>query len=134
MTEALNGVTFPAWRGESFIPIIDVVLVVGRWIIGDCTWSLADCEFATGWRGSAELSSLASRAARVSTPVLVDLVSDGMQLVDGELRCYADGASDPFLVLSSVRGDSWDVYASEPEVLSSVRASFTHVQDIPGLG
>lgn len=132
MRPTSRGVTFPAWRSDGrFVPLIELVLAVGPWTFGSVRWSVRDSEFGTGWRGSAALAQLAQTDTAVSTLALVDLVSDGVQLVDGEVMCFRDSVEDPFIVLASVRGDSWDVYSVEPEVLSAVRRCFEGTADIP---
>lgn len=128
----MSGFTFPAWRNDNeFIPLIELVLAVGPWTLGSVSWTIGDSEFGTGWRGSADLARLARISTRLSTLALVDLVSDGVQLVDGEIFCSRDADENPFLVLASVRGDSWDVYSTEQEVLRSVRRCFAGGVDIP---
>lgn len=128
----MKGVTFPAWRTDGrFIPLIELVLAVGPWSFGSVRWSVRDSEFGTGLRGSVALAQLAQTDTAVSTLALVDLVSDGVQLVDGEVRCFRDAVEEPFIVLASVRGDSWDVYSAEQDALSAVRRCFDGVADVP---
>jgi hypothetical protein len=128
----MRGVTFPAWRTDGrFVPLIEVVLAVGPWTFGSVRWSVRDSEFGTGRRGSTALAQLAQTGTPVSTLALVDLVSDGVQLVDGEATCFRDSIEEPFIVLASVRGDSWDVYSTEHDVLSAVKRCFDDAADVP---
>jgi len=77
----MRAVTSPAWRADNdFVPLIEVLLAVGPWTFGQVSWAVGGSEFGTGWRGSAELARKARDGRRVSTRVLVDLVSDGLQL------------------------------------------------------
>jgi hypothetical protein len=131
VSPAMPAITFPAWRThDDFVPLIEVLLAVGPWTICQVSWAVGDSEFGTGWRGSAELARLAHNGRRVSTRVLVDLVSDGVQLVDGEVSCFHDSAQEPFLVLASVRGDSWDVHSTEQGVLDVVRRCLDQVDEL----
>ena len=132
MNSTMRGMTFPAWRNDrDFVPLIELLLAVGPWTLGATSWSVSDSEFSTGRRGSAELARLARSGARLSTLELVDLASDGIQVVDGEITCFRDATNEPFLVLASIRGDSWDVYSAEPEVLGTITRCFPGSVDVP---
>lgn len=126
-----SGVTFRAWRNDEFIPLIEVLLVLGRWIVG-AQWRLQDAEFATGWRGSDDLNVMSSHALPTPTVALVDLVSDGVQMIAGELHAFGESApSTPYLVIRAVRGDEWDILSDDERVLEAVREVFDPVTDIP---
>lgn len=132
MSAAMRGLTFSAWRTpDEFVPLIDLLLAVGPWTLGPVSWVVGDSEFGTGWRGSDELARLALSSTPVPTRVLVDLVSDGVQLVDGDVSCVKNSAEAPFLVLASVRGDSWDVRSTEQGVLDTVDRCFEGATAIP---
>lgn len=121
--------TFPAWRNGSFVPLIELLQALSDVVVG-VRWSLADAEFAPGWSGSEQLDVLVREGDLIPTQRLVDLVSDGVQLVDGRVDGLREGAMDVFVSLRSIRGDAWDVYA-EPHVLDLVRITFEMVEDIP---
>jgi hypothetical protein len=79
------GVTFRAWwRGERFIPLIEVLLVLGPSALNR-RWTLENAEFAPGWRGTEELHRAGRESLALPTLTLVDLVSDGVQLIDGQV-------------------------------------------------
>ncbi len=131
-TKMRSGVTFRARRAEGgSIPLVELLLAVGPWILGSVSWSVGDCEFSSGSRGSTRLAGLASSGARLSTMELVDLVADQVQLVDGDVACFEDGSDVPFLTLTSVRGDDWDVCATEQGPLDVVARTFPGCVDLP---
>lgn len=132
MTANMRGITFPARRakGES-ISLVELILAVGPWILGPKNWRIGDCEFSSGSRGSTELAQLANSQTRISTLKLVDLVADEVQLIDGEIACLENGSDVPFLALTSVRGDDWDVYSTEPGLLEVVAKVFPGWLRIP---
>lgn len=130
MSHELKGVTFPAWRDAEFVTLAEILQVIDRWLEPGAHWRLTDAEFAPGWRGSEQLHALANRTALISTQLLSDLVSDGVQMVDGSIDCFRDTDSIPFISLRSVRGDAWDVFA-EREVLDAVRRAFEMAEEIP---
>jgi hypothetical protein len=130
MNVDIPGVTFPAWRGRDFIPLIELLLVVGPFAL-DYRWSLTGAEFAPGWRGSEALDRLSASGRDIPTLRLVELVSDGIQLVDGTVVGRDQATQEPSLVITSVRGDNWDVRAREEAVLSYVRERFGDVRDLP---
>ena len=125
-----SGVTFRAWRGDAFIPLVEVLLAIGHAAL-DRRWSLRDTEFAPGWRGSDELTHIAAASTSVPTLKLIDLVSDGIQLVDGELIGEDENRERAPLKVRSVRGDDWDVEAEDPSVVAAIRSHFADVQDLP---
>lgn len=126
-----RGVTFRAWRDGEFIPLIEVLLVLGRWILR-AEWRLRDAEFAKGWRGSDDLNLMSSHALPTPTATLVDLVSDGVQMIAGDIEAFGEtGSSLPYLVVRSVRGDEWDVMCDDERVLDAVRDAFDAVVDFP---
>lgn len=132
MSLDLRGISFPAWRNDQeLVPLVELMLLVGPWTLGDVSWSVLDCEFGTGRRGSARLTQLAQSGERLSTLGLVDLVSDGVQLVDGEATCFLDATGEAFLVLASIRGDSWDLLSAEPGVFDAVRRHFPDGLSLP---
>lgn len=131
MSAELRGVTFPAWRNGEFIPLIDVLLVLGRWIVRGVGWRFSEAEFAPGWRGSDELNTMSHQVTLTPTETLIDLISDGVQLVDGRLEAFYDQFADPFLVVQSVRGDEWDVYAADQDILDVITEAFEGVSEIP---
>lgn len=130
MSRRLVGVTFPAWRDARFISLIEVLRAVADLVGPETHWRLVDTEFAPGWRGSEQLDALARDGVPVATHLLIDLVADGVQLVDGSIDGFRGADADPCISLRSVRGDAWDVCA-EPDVLESVRRRFEMVEDIP---
>lgn len=107
--------TFRAWRDGEFIPLLELLLAIGPWIL-NAEWRFRDCEFSPGWRDSDELNVMSNQGNRVSTRTLVDLVSDGIQMIDGEMTAYMDRQATPFLSIRSVRGDEWIVDSSVPDV------------------
>jgi hypothetical protein len=134
-TVSRSGVTFPAWRAEGgSIPLVELLLAVGPWVLGPVRWSVGDCEFSSGSRGSTRLAELASSRARLSTLELVDLVADQVQLVDGEVGCFEDGSDVPFLTLTSVRGDDWDVCSTGQGPLDVMARTFPGCVDFPAEG
>jgi hypothetical protein len=88
------GVTFPAWKDGDCVPLIELLLVVGRWVLG-ANWYLRNAEFATGWRGSRELNVMSGQVNPTPTIAFVDLVSDGVQMIDGELLAFRPGHHPP---------------------------------------
>ena len=131
VTGPKSGVTFRAWRNEESVPLIEVLLVLGRWILG-AHWRLNDVEFAAGWRGSESLNLMSSHALPTPTVALVDLVSDGVQMIGGELQAFGGpGSGAPYLVIRSIRGDEWDIMSDDERVLEAVREVFEAVTDIP---
>ncbi|WP_375504174.1 hypothetical protein [uncultured Jatrophihabitans sp.] len=132
MVTDLSGVTFPARRrNREPVPLIELLLAVGPWILGPIGWRIGDCEFSSGSRGSAELARLTNGEVRLTTLKLVDLISDGVQLIDGDVFAYRNEDEDPFLVLASVRGDEWDVYSDERGLLDVIRGIFPDGKDLP---
>lgn len=123
MNGNLPGVTLPAWREGEFVPLIELMLVVGRWILG-ASWHLRNAEFATGWRGSSELNVMSSQVNPTPTVALVDLVSDGVQMIGGELLAFRPGEAEAFLAIRSIRGDEWDVRCADRALLYAVREVF----------
>ena len=132
MTREARGVTVPSWRGGEFISLVSVLRAIEDSLEDDDLWNLGDAEFAPGWEGSAELAELTHGGTLVPTRLLELLVSDGIQLVDGEVRCQRGALAETVVSLKSVRGEAWDVFAA-PELLDSVRQRFEHVEDLPQL-
>lgn len=126
----LRGVTFSAWRGSEIVPVIDLLLVAGRWILY-ATWRIRDAEFGTGWRASDELNVMSHHALPIPTSTLVDLVSDRVQMIGGDLTAFVEGVSSPYLTIRSVRGDEWDVYSTDESLLAAIREAFDGVTDVP---
>ena len=129
----MRGVTFPAWQsGAESTALIELLLAVGTAVVGrNVSWTMTDCEFASGRRGSDLLAEAAANGRQLTTRELVDLVSDGIQLVDGDVTCRTS-SGEPILILRSVRGDEWDVFATDDAVLEAVRLCFCQVSDLPG--
>lgn len=125
-------VTLPAWREDgSSVSFAELLRVVGPWVLGPTSWLVGDCEFSSGTRGSVELARLANARRRLTNPERVAILPDGVQLVDGDVSCFAGQRESPFLVLASVRGDAWDVRSSDGSLLDAVRASFPGSADLP---
>lgn len=130
MVAKRRGVSFSAWSGERFIPLVEVLLAIGRWVL-QSKWRLQNAEFATGFRGSDELNVMSSQFNAIPTLSLVDLVSDGVQMIGGDLCAFHDTEAEPFLVVRSVRGDEWDVECDDVDVLAAIREAFGDVQELP---
>ncbi len=125
-----RGVTFPAWRENGFIPLIEVLQALGPAVL-DRRWTISDAEFGAGRRGSDELRRLAATGQEISTAQLIDLVSDGVQLVDGDAIGLDVEGVRPVLAVRSIRGDAWDVEIDDQTVLAVVRRAFSNVTDLP---
>jgi len=127
-----RGITLATCRPDgSSVSLAELLRVVEPWTTGATSWLVGDAELSTGSRGSAELTLLAGTTERVTTSRLVELVADGVQLVDGDVSCFAGEADEPFLVLASVRGDAWDVRSDDKGLLAAVRTSFPGSADLP---
>lgn len=75
---------------------------------------------------------MSSHALPTPTVALVDLVSDGVQMIGGELQAFGEpGPSAPYLVIRSVRGDEWDIMSDDKRVLEAVQEVFEAVADLP---
>jgi hypothetical protein len=85
-----------------------------------------------GWRASAYLNTLSDQEATVSTIALFDLVSDGVQMIEGRLEARLTPEAHPFLSITAVRSDEWDVESSEDAILEAVRQAFNEVDELPG--
>jgi len=129
LTSTLPGVTFSAWGKGGSIAAIEILLAVGPWIAAG-EWLVRSAEFGHG-RGSAELNAMSNQVNMVSTLTLVELLSDGVQMTEGRLEAYRAGDGGRYLVVESIRGDEWDIRASDPDLLESVRRTFEGVVDLP---
>lgn len=130
MSARPRGVAFPAWRGADFIPLIEVLVVIGSPILRR-RWLLRDAEFAPGWRGSERLHRMASSGETVSSLRLLDLISDGIQLIDGPIAGVDEDGIRPIVVVRSVRGDEWDVETQDPSAIAALQEYYRAV-DLPG--
>lgn len=128
MKHVAQSVTFSAWRGDDFVPLIEVLMALGPWVLRAC-WRLRSCEFVPGWRGSDELNVMSNQVNPTPTAALVDLVADGVQMIGGDLYASECSQSEPFLVIRSIRGDEWEVTMQNGDALRALSDVFNGTLD-----
>jgi hypothetical protein len=113
--------TFPAWRGDHYVGLAEILGALGDHLAG-ASWELRLDEVAPGPEGAA-LEALAARG-RVDTAALIAASGSNGQVIDGELRAFGGESGEPFLVLRAVDSTEWDVESADETVNAAVRAAY----------
>lgn len=126
----MAGLTFNAWRGEDFIPLLELLVVVGGDGL-DLRWNIEDAEFSGNWAHTGDLHQVSDAAETLTFLQLIDLVSDGVQMIEGRVIARERGSHAAiFCAIQSNRGDSWDVWGPE-RLLSDIRNRFSDADRLP---
>ena len=120
----MKGVSFQAWRAGRYVGLAELLGVLGPRAL-DLLWELHLDEVAP----HPKARELEAVAEPLGTPALIGLVSPDVQIIDGALRGFR--ASATVLRIRAVDGTSWDVEASDPEVLATLKHHFPEAVDLP---
>src|SRR2546425_881570 len=124
----MSGVSFAAWQNGRYVGLAEILLVLGRAVIG-LIWRLQIAEVAPE-PGSAGLNQ-ATDAEGLSTLDVLHLVAPDVQIIDGEVQGFRGDDSSPVLVIRAVDSTSWDVVAADTEILAVIRAAYPDAADLP---
>ncbi|MFF6995445.1 hypothetical protein ACFY93_10855 [Streptomyces sp. NPDC008313] len=111
----MKGITFPAWRGEHYVTLAELLVRLGSFGL-DLTWrvefdEIVDPRCAEMERRSAD--------AGMDTLTLLSLTTPFLQLIDAEARGFA--GNELVLVLTEFDSSSWDIRAADERVLNELR-------------
>lgn len=124
----MRGLTFPAWIGEHYVSLAELLLTLGRSILS-CSWEARVDEIAPHPRANRIEAIVPSQ--RIGTMELLHLVTPDVQVIDGELRCLRDaGDHEPWISIRAVDSTSWDVESSNEEILEIIRNAFPAAEQI----
>src|SRR2546430_821932 len=124
----MSRLSFRAWRGDHYLGLAEFLSALGG-LTADAWWELRLDEVAPGPQGT-ELESLAHKP-RVGTRELILASFPDGQIIDGELRGYADSsATEPFITIYAVDSSDWDVECADEKLYAAVKAVYPEATDV----
>ena len=122
-------VTFSAWKGDRYIGLAELLVVLGGSIL-DLWWEVDIDEMAPE-PGAEALEALTS-SGRVQTLELLRRAAPDFQIIDGRLTGYVDEDSGDALVrIAAVDSSSWDVESSFDHMLPALRERYEDLMPLP---
>ncbi|MFG2924070.1 hypothetical protein ACGFYA_21520 [Streptomyces sp. NPDC048305] len=120
----MKGITFPAWHGEHYVPLAELLVRLGSFGL-DLTWRVEFDEIV-----DPRCVEMASRSADagMDTLTLLSLTTPSLQLIDAEARGFAE--DELMLVLTEFDSSSWDVRAVDERVLRELRRHYPGAEDL----
>jgi hypothetical protein len=115
-------------RGVLSFDLRDILALVPEDAI-DSSWQVSGAE-AVGHSAEA-LHDASDAGVLLSHPRLCEIAADLTQTIDGELRAYRPGESEPWLVIRAVDSSGFDVISDDPTLIETVRRRFQRVREYP---
>jgi len=124
----MGAVTFPAWEGQRYVGLAEVLVVLGAPIL-DLVWQVQAHDVAPE-PGAEELERLQA-TERVHALVLLRHAAPNTQIVDGEVTGYAhEHAVEPVICIRAVDSTSWDVGSSREDLIRPLLRRFPEAMKI----
>ncbi|MEW2130669.1 hypothetical protein [Streptomyces sp. NPDC005435] len=120
----MKGITFPAWHGEHYVTLAELVVRLGGFGLG-LTWRVEFDEFVDP--RCAELKRQ-SAGPGMTTLTLLSLTTPFLQLIDAEARGYAEDRL--MIVLTEADSSWWDVRSADERVLHELRRHYPAATDL----
>lgn len=122
----MEGITFRAWNDGRYIPLGEILLVLGSRILR-FMWTLRLIEIAPHPRSHA-LEAVRPESS-IGTLELIHLVTPDVQIIEGEVFGSVDGLS-PRVVIRAVDSTSWDIETDDEEILSEMRRAYSDAVEL----
>jgi hypothetical protein len=120
----MKGITFPAWRGENYVTLAELLVRLGSLGL-DLKWRVEFDEIVDPRCVEMERQSA---DGGMDTLTLLSLTTPFFQLIDAEARGFAgDGV---MISLTEVDSSLWDVRAVDERVLSELRRHYPGATDL----
>ncbi|MFF0203423.1 hypothetical protein [Streptomyces sp. NPDC005017] len=121
---AMKGITFPAWQGQHYVTLAELLVRLGSFGLG-LTWrvefdEIVDLRCVELERRSADTG--------MDTLTLLSLTTPFLQLIDAEARGFADDRL--VVVLTEADSSLWDVRAADEHVLRELRHAYQEATDL----
>ena len=113
--------SFQMWVGEKCIVPIDMILTVAPRLLESDMRLDGDVEFSDGLRYQ-ELIDAADEKRRLSLREAVELLADGIQLIDGTLSVF--GEDQLIAELRAVDSTYWDVWSTDEALVAALDERF----------
>lgn len=120
----MKGITFPAWHGEHYVTLAELLVRLGSFGLG-LMWRVEFDEIV-----DPRCVEMERRSADVGmdTLTLLSLTTPFLQLIDAEARGFAEDKL--VVVLTEVDSSLWDVRAVDERVLSELRRHYPDATDL----
>ncbi|WP_329343767.1 hypothetical protein OG866_44245 [Streptomyces sp. NBC_00663] len=120
----MNGITFPAWHGQHYVTLAELLVRLGGYGL-DLTWRIEFDEIVDPRCAEMEIRSADTG---MDTLTLLSLTTPCLQLIDAEARGFA--GNELVLVLTEFDSSSWDVRAVDERVLSELRHHYPGAEEL----
>ncbi|TYC66747.1 hypothetical protein EH183_41825 [Streptomyces sp. CB01881] len=114
----MNGITFPAWQGDHYVTLAELLTRLGSFGLG-LRWRV---ECTEKWDLTAELERR-SAGDGMDALTLLSLVAPGVQLIDAEASGFAEGGM-LVVTLTEVDSSFWNVKVADEHVLTELRRHY----------
>jgi hypothetical protein len=120
----MAGITFPAWRGEHYVTLAELLVRLGGFGLG-LRWRVEFDEVV-----DPRCAEIGRRSAGggMDTLTLLSLTTPSLQLIDAEARGFAEDG--PVVVLTEVDSSWWEVRAVDERVLGELRRNYPDATDL----
>lgn len=120
----MKGITFPAWHGEHYVTLAELLVRLGSFGL-DLQWRVEFDEIVDPRCVEMERQSA---DGGMDTLTLLSLTAPFLQLIDAEALGFAgDGV---MVALTEVDSSQWDVRAVDERVLSELRRHYPGATDL----
>jgi hypothetical protein len=114
------------------VDLIDILRLLGP-SAENAEWRMGALE-AAGGAAADELHQLADTGVRVPGRTLLQLATEGTQVIDGVFTGYRTGDNDPWVIIRAIDSSAFDVQTEDTEVLARMRERFRNVAELPSAG
>lgn len=112
------------------LPLSILLLRIGNDAI-QSQWALCDLEVFG--ENAEELHRISDNRVHISGKTIIQLCGTATQIVEGTMRAYFEKHSTPWMTISAVDGNEWDLTCVDRSVFSILVASFPESKIIPGM-
>ena len=126
----MHGITISDSTPDGFLAInlIDILEIIAP-AIATTQWQIINLE-CLGTTAE-KLCQIADNRQLISSELLLKLVAEITQVIDGKFQGYLLNENQPWLIITAVDSSAYDVETVDENILNQIRQQFQQISELP---
>lgn len=126
----MRGITISDSTPDGFLAVnlIDILEIIVP-AIATTQWQITNLE-CVGTTAK-KLYQIADNRQLISSELLLELVAEITQIIDGKFEGYLLNQNQPWLIITAVDSSAYDVETVDENILNQIRQQFEQISELP---